>query len=131
MPAPAAWPTAGTPLGVSRKDDELTRQPFRLHLAARGCPKRRVAIGTIAGSPPQGLPPAAWQAPRKGRRRLLQPEPPLPGVRQKGGELARQPFWLVKAAGRVPSLLRRLAALPAALPEVPIALPWAGQGTPG
>ena len=53
---------------------------------------------------------------------------PLPGVSRKAGELARQPCRLVKAAGRMPSPSRRLAALQAAFPEVPIALPWAGQG---
>ena len=41
-------------LGVSQNDCELGRQPFRLHLAARCCPKRRYAIGTMTRSPPQG-----------------------------------------------------------------------------
>ena len=67
----------------------------------------------------------------EGGHRLVQPESPLPGVSRKAGELARQPCRLVKAAGRMPSPSRRLAALQAAFPEVPIALPWAGQGTPG
>ena len=83
------------PLSLSRKDAvplSEAPQPFQLlHQAARGCPKRRVASGTMAGSPPQGMLPAAWQDVLGGNRECRQggssPQgrPELPIALPQGG----------------------------------------------
>ena len=71
-------------------------------LAARGCPKRRVASGTMAGSPPQGMLPAAWQDVLGGNREYHQgrsspqgrPEQPIP-LPQRGVRKAEVEFFVL------------------------------------